>query len=399
MEGHGQRTILYTITSYPPAVGGAQLHTHSLVKHIGREHPVRVAAFWDRNRTDWLLGTTIRAPSTPHTYTIDGVPVTRLHLSHDERLHAVLPTASYYLRLRASIDALAGIIQPRLAELAAAQRPALVHNIRIGREPLSFASWRLARSLDVPFVFTPLHHPRWVGWRYRAFIDLYHRSDLVLVLTEAERRAMIELGVSSSHIQVVGNGPVLADAADAQNFRARHRVDGPLVLFLGQHFAYKGFRALLAAAPLVWQRFPDARFAFLGPAVGNSESAFRHVDRRILRLGEVDLQTKTDALAACDLLCVPSTQESFGGVYTEAWSFGKPVIGARIPAVSEVIADGVDGFLVAQRPEEIADRIVTLLADGALAQRMGAAGKEKVEQRYTWRAIAQRMLAAYRSVL
>jgi glycosyltransferase involved in cell wall biosynthesis len=392
-------SFLYTITSYPPAVGGAQLHTHSLVRHIGREHSVRVAAFWDRNRTDWLLGTTLRAPPTPHTYTIDGVPVTRLHFSHTERLRALLPTATYYVRMRASIDALAGLIQPRLAELAAAHRPALVHNVRIGREPLSFASWRLARSLGVPFVFTPCHHPRWIGWRYRAYIDLYHRSDLVLALTEAECRELIALGVSLARIAVVGHGPELAPTADADSFRRGHGIEGPLVLFLGQHFAYKGFRALLAAAPLVWRRFPEARFAFIGPPIGDSEAAFRGCDRRILRLGAVDLQTKTDALAACDLLCVPSTQESFGGVYTEAWSFGRPVIGARIPAVSEVIADGVDGFLVAQRPEEIADRIITLLAGGALAQRMGAAGKEKIEQRYTWHAIAQRTLAAYRSVV
>ena len=55
-------------------------------------------------------------------------------------------------------------------------------------------------------------------------------------------------------------------------------------------------------------------------------------DPRLIELGTVDLQQKTNALAACTLLCLPSTQESFGGVFTEAWSFEKPVIGANIPA-------------------------------------------------------------------
>lgn len=391
--------FFYTSTSYPPAVGGAQLHMHQLAKHIGVDHHVRVAAFWNRNRTDWLLGTTLRAPTEPYSYVLDGVPVSLLHLSASERARALLPVVSYYVRMRSSIDALTGLLMPRLTEMAAEDPPRLVHNFRIGREPLSFASWRLARNLDVPFVFTPCHHPRWVGWRYRSYVELYHRSDVVLALTEAERRELIQLGVSSARIHVVGNGPVLAPAADPIGFRSRHRIEGPLVLFLGQHFSYKGFRALLAAAPLVWRRFADVRFAFIGPPVGESESAFRDGDRRILRLGAVDLQTKTDALAACDLLCVPSTQESFGGVYTEAWSFGKPVIGARIPAVSEVIDDGVDGFLVEQQPQEIADRIMTLLADDALAQRMGAAGRRKVDEQYSWDAIAQRTLDAYRRVL
>ncbi len=53
-------------------------------------------------------------------------------------------------------------------------------------------------------------------------------------------------------------------------------------------------------------------------------------DPRVTDLGIVDTQTKTDALdiAHSSMLCVPSTQESFGLVYVEAWSLGKPVIAA-----------------------------------------------------------------------
>ncbi len=40
----------------------------------------------------------------------------------------------------------------------------LVHNVRIGREALTEASLRLARRRGIPFVITPVHHPRWSGW-------------------------------------------------------------------------------------------------------------------------------------------------------------------------------------------------------------------------------------------
>jgi glycosyltransferase involved in cell wall biosynthesis len=116
-------------------------------------------------------------------------------------------------------------------------------------------------------------------------------------------------------------------------------------------------------------------------------------------MGAVDLQTKTDALAACSVLCVPSSQESFGGVYTEAWFFEKPVIGCDIPAVREVIDNGVDGFLVRQDPAEIADRICQLLLNPAKAEKMGQAGRRKVIKNYTWDKIAQRTEAAYYAVL
>ncbi len=150
----------------------------------------------------------------------------------------------------------------------------------------------------------------------------------------------------------------------------------------------------------MWQHFPDVHFAFIGLRTSYSKKLFGDVtDRRILELNTVPLQEKTDTLAACTLLCVPSSQESFGGVYTEAWSFAKPVIGCNIPAVSEVIGDGIDGFLVEQRPDEIADRICQLIADPSLAEKMGRAGKQKVIERFTWERLAQKTEEVYKKLV
>jgi glycosyltransferase involved in cell wall biosynthesis len=109
----------------------------------------------------------------------------------------------------------------------------------------------------------------------------------------------------------------------------------------------------------------------------------------------VDLQTKTDALAACDVLCVPSAQESFGGVFTEAWVLGRPVIGGDTPAVREVIDDGVDGFVVAQDAGQVAARLLAVLTDPAGAARLGAAGLAKVAERYSWPALAAKTERIY----
>jgi glycosyltransferase involved in cell wall biosynthesis len=276
----------------------------------------------------------------------------------------------------------------------------LVHNVRIGREPLSLASYRLARQRGIPFVLTPVHHPRWEGRRYEAYNDLYRRSDALLALTEAEVDVLVDIGVERQRIHVIGMGPILEDTAYPENFLNTFNLQAPVVLFLGQHYEYKGFRQVLESAKYVWRKVPETNFVFVGPAVGQSEKAFAMFkDPRIHRIGHLNLQQKTNALAACSLLCVPSSQESFGGVYTEAWSFRKPVIGCPIPAVREVVSDGVDGYLVAQDPEEIADRICVLLLDSNHSQTMGEAGKSKVEKRYTWEKIANRTEKAYLDVL
>jgi glycosyltransferase involved in cell wall biosynthesis len=167
-------------------------------------------------------------------------------------------------------------------------------------------------------------------------------------------------------------------------------------LFVGQHYPYKGYRQVLQAAPRVWRQIPAAEFAFVGQAVGRSRRHLaRFRDPRIHVLGAVDLQTKTDAIAACSLLCVPSTQESFGAVYVEAWTYGKPVIGSPIPALREVVADGVDGLLVEQRPDAVADAILDLLLHPQKASAMGQAGNRKVVSQYTWEEIADRTEDSY----
>jgi glycosyltransferase involved in cell wall biosynthesis len=276
----------------------------------------------------------------------------------------------------------------------------LIHNVRIGREGLSYASYQLAKSYNIPFIFTPVHHPRWVGWRYQAYLKLYQLADAVITLTEVEKQILINLGVKEEKINVTGIGPILAKTTNPQLFKDKYQIKEPIVLFLGQHYGYKGYQQLLQATAEVWKKISEVNFVFIGPSVKNSEQYFANFkDSRIHRLGAVDLQTKTDALAACDVLCVPSSQESFGGVYTEAWSFGKPVIGCKIPAVSEVISDGIDGYLVNQNPQEIADSICQLLLNNHDAQKFGKAGKEKVKSKFNWEKLAYLTENIYKKLL
>ena len=390
--------LLYTLTSYPPAIGGAQLLQHHTAVQLAARHRIQVVSHWDDNRTDWLLGTTLCAPSRAHDYSVEGIPVHALGLNRRERLGLLPAVALYYPLMELALRPICAQIRAQLDPRAA--QADLIHNVRIGREGLTLASLQAARAHDIPFVLTPVHHPRWKGWLYRVFLSLYREADALIALTEAEKRILAGLGVDEKKIHVTGFGPILAEQAHPGEFVSRFGGDGPLVLFLGQHYLYKGYRQVLQAAPRVWKKFPNAKFAFIGRAVGRSEEAYQvHNDPRIVRLGEVCLQEKTDALAACTVMCVPSTQESFGGVYTEGWNLGKPVIGCNIPAVSEVITDGQDGLLVAQEPEAIADAICQLLASPSLATAMGEAGRKKVQDRYSWERLAALTERAYIEVL
>lgn len=390
--------LLYTLTAYPPAIGGAQLHQHLLAQQLHQKHPIQVITHWNQNRTDWLLGTPLKAPEKSQDYTIDHIPVHQIGISLQDKLKLLPYLPIYYPLMSLALPKLADILESYLTNYA--QDKDLIHNVRIGREGLSYASYNLAKKLDIPFVFTPVHHPRWVGWRYREYIKLYQLADAVITLTNSEKKILIKLGVKEDKIHTTGVGPILAAHADPEDFKQRYQINEPMVLFLGQHYPYKGYQQLLQAASQIWQKIPETKFVFVGPSVGNSEQIYaRYQDPRIIRLGSVDLQTKTDALAACTLLCVPSTQESFGGVYTEAWSFAKPVIGCDIPAVAEVISQGVDGFLVPQESQSIAETICQVLLANNLAASLGIAGQRKVEEKFTWQRLAEKTEQIYRDLL
>lgn len=164
-----------------------------------------------------------------------------------------------------------------------------------------------------------------------------------------------------------------------------------MVLFLGRNVEYKGIEELLMAARLVWKKLPDTYFFFAGPKEGNSEKIFnRYNDRRIKVLGFVSESQKTALLKACDVFCMPSMEESLGGTFLEAWMFEKPVIGARIPPLIELTNNGEGGFLVNPDPEEIAEKILLLLQDWELSNRMGQWGKKKMLDHYTWEIITHK---------
>jgi glycosyltransferase involved in cell wall biosynthesis len=391
--------LLLTITRCWPAVGGAEIHTRELMRAFGPRARPAVAAHWDSNRTDWLLGTTVRAPSHAKRYDDEGRSVGLLSATSSDRVRSLPAVLGFYPFQHWAVRDLASRIVPSLREIE--PEPALVHNVRVGREPLTAASLAFARSRGVPFVLTPNHHPRWHGWRYRVYCDIYRQADALIAFTQHERRVLVGLGVKPERVHVTGIGPVLAPTADPDRARREYGLPDPFVLFLGQKYPYKGLDALLQAAPIVWRRHPDVHFVFVGPRTPYSQRLFaRTIDPRVHEIDAVSLQDKTSLLRACEVLCVPSSQEAFGGVIVEAWSQGRPVVVGPAPAAFDVVSDGEDGLLVPEATgEAVAERLGRLLDDPARAAAMGARGAQKLADRFTWDRLAEQTLSVYRSLL
>jgi glycosyltransferase involved in cell wall biosynthesis len=137
---------------------------------------------------------------------------------------------------------------------------------------------------------------------------------------------------------------------------------------------------------------------------GSEESSLRqlcqslHIERRVHFAGFVAHNKVPDYLNKIDIFVVPSIQpsETFGVAAVEAAACGIPVIASNIGGLPEVVVDGQTGFLVPpKKPEAIADKIMLLIKNIELRDKMGASARKFVEQNYLWEKNAAEMEKLY----
>ena len=389
--------ILYTIGRYWPAIGGGELHTRELINNLASRHQSMVTCLRNDNCSDWLYAMTTKPQKKQRPYYDQNVEVRLIRLSFFDRIRLKNKLTGFYSDESHRIlcnKMIANMYLKVLREIN--ESFDLVHNVKIGEEFFTLASFLYAREKGIPFIFTPICHPtqRWDG---EIYCHLYSNSDGIIALTEAEKSFLVAHGARPERVFIAGTGPLLKSLSPTRDIKADFRIAGPIVLFLAQKYRHKGVAQLLEAAPLVWDRHPDVHFIFAGPRTPRSKELFRGVrDSRIIELGTVSEDDKINLLGGCDIFCLPSTGESFGIVYLEAWSLRKPVIAVETEISKCVINHGNDGLLVNQEASSIADAICTLVEDTAMRNTLGENGYAKVVSRFSWERVSSIIEDAYR---
>jgi glycosyltransferase involved in cell wall biosynthesis len=149
----------------------------------------------------------------------------------------------------------------------------------------------------------------------------------------------------------------------------------------------KNVHEMIAAVALLKGRLPNVKYEIIGggPLRPELEALAEKlgVADSVKFLGQVGDNELQEAYGRASVFAMPSNKEGFGIVYLEAWQFGRPVICSVHGAASEIVADGVDGFVVDPADvKALADRLYTLLTQPDLAKAMGERGRLKVEQKY-----------------
>ena len=241
---------------------------------------------------------------------------------------------------------------------------------------------------------------------------LFHRMlgacDHVLVLTPAEERFVRER--CDRPISMVGAGVDPARFAERNGTAVRraHAVDAaPVVGFVGRQDQLKGATTLIAAMGEVWRVRPEVHLLLAGQSAHRSDEVRAALAAlpppqasRVIDLPDFAETDKPSIIDACDVLALPSVEESFGLVFLEAWICRKPVVGVRIPSSEWVIDEGRDGLLARPMdPADLARCLLELLRDHERSRAMGEAGYRKTIQRYTWDLVTDRWEAVLRETV
>jgi phosphatidyl-myo-inositol dimannoside synthase len=176
------------------------------------------------------------------------------------------------------------------------------------------------------------------------------------------------------------------------------RAARPTVLAVARMYPRKRLHDLLEAAAALRGRIPDLEVRIVGAGPESARLRALHarlgLGDRVVFLGEVSRSTLAVEYTRAHCFCLPTVQEGFGLVFTEAMAAGLPVVACRAAAVPEVVAEGRTGLLVEPRsPQALAAALERLLTDDALRTRMGEEGMRHVET-YDLERVAGRFLEA-----
>jgi glycosyltransferase involved in cell wall biosynthesis len=226
------------------------------------------------------------------------------------------------------------------------------------------------------------------------------RDDLARVLrVPSERMVVIHEAVAP---EFAVPPPPAARAAVAR----RYGIRPPYCLFVGNLEPRKNLARLVEAFARVRRRAKAGddggpQLVLAGTRGWLSGGIFRAVEAHdmagtIRFTGYVPPADLPALYAGATCFVFPSLYEGFGLPVLEAMAVGTPVVASRVGAIPEVAGDAA--LLVdAQRPEEIADAIETVLADGGLRAELAARGRARAAC-FTWERVARQTLAVYEAV-
>jgi glycogen synthase len=230
-------------------------------------------------------------------------------------------------------------------------------------------------------------------------------SDAVIAVSQAMRDDIIShYNVDPARVVVIHNGIDLAAYRRVEDRKAldARGIRQPYVLFVGRVSRQKGITYLLEAA----ESFPEGVTLVLCASSPDTPELQEEVVQKVSRMRNVvwidRMLPKSELVqlySHASVFVCPSVYEPFGIINLEAMACETAVVATAVGGIPEVVEDGITGILVEPgNPVDLARAVTGILESPDVARRMGEAGRARVEERFSWQAIAKQTKRLYEEI-
>ncbi len=226
-----------------------------------------------------------------------------------------------------------------------------------------------------------------------------------IIITHSKYLKSARLKKYNDKIEVIPIG------VDIEKFKPSNIKKEENILFflsvLDEFHRYKGLDYLLKALVIVKEEIPDVKLMVggKGKLLGYYKNMVKsmNLEKNVDFVGFIPEEKLVEYYNKCDIFVLPSIsqkQEGFGIVLLEAMACGKPVVATEMVGVAEDVRKNNVGIIVPPKDiETLASAVVKALDDKELARKMGEDGRRLVEEKYTWKRVAEMIEKVYNDTL
>jgi glycogen synthase len=378
--------VLQLTREYPPAIyGGAGVVVGHLSRALSRRMEVEVRAWGDEDRRD------------------GDIPVScfrawdQLGRSDDGELYPpALETLSIALGMtRKPVDADVVHAHTWYADMAGLWTK-IVHRIPL---VVTLHSMEPLRPWKEDQLGSGYHLSSWIE---KTTVEA---ADRVIAVSAGMKADILEhYDIAREKVVVIHNGiePDVYQATPDRSALEKFGVTSPYVLFVGRISDQKGIFDLLSAS----RELPAGVQLVLCAAAPDTPELLARMENATAGRDDIlwinEMVGKDDVIQLythAELFACPSVYEPFGIINLEAMGCGTAVVASGVGGILEVVVDGETGILTKPNdPAGLAAAMNRLLADPAMARAMGAAGRKRVEELFSWESVAGRTMELYEEI-
>jgi glycosyltransferase involved in cell wall biosynthesis len=238
-------------------------------------------------------------------------------------------------------------------------------------------------------------------------LHLMRRTATSSVLNErlAEELPLKDIETIPNGVDVTEYTPENVNLVD---LKSEFSIETPFVLFVGTITPRKGPDILLDAIRALEEEGTIGEFSFVFAGNQEIEKEFaaelgeraENLTTEIHFPGFVSLKELKALYASCEIFALPSHEEGWGMVITEAMASKTPIIASDVSGIPEQVDNGQNGYLVQpDSPDHLANKIQLLLQNDEIRERMGKKSRELSIQKFSWQSVAEQYLSLYSKVI